>query len=160
VSNDSRTYGPTYKTPYQSLYQEFTVNFLETSDFFVRGFFETWMNQIFNSSTNLLEYPDNYRFDTTLTQYDVMLKDEKDPASSLRQVAVWTLFNTWPTAVNQMPVSWTEDGLHRTTVTLAFEWYSLSTAVEPLPKGAAQTKSATVPPKGSSGGFFGSLNPF
>jgi hypothetical protein len=160
VSNDSRTYGPTYKTPYQSLYQEITVNFLETSDFFVRGLFEGWMNRIFDSNTNLLGYPADTRLDTTLTQYDVMLKDEKDPASSLRQVAVWQLYNTWPTAINQMPVSWTEDGLHRTTVTLAFEWYSLSTAVEPIPQGASTNKSTKVPPKGSSGGFFSSLNPF
>lgn len=160
VSNDSRTYGPTYKTPYQSLYQEVTVNFIETSDFFIRGFFEGWMDRIYNSSTNLLSYPKDTRLDTSLTQYDVMLTDAEDPAASLRKIAVWTMFNTWPTAVNQMPVSWSEDGLHRVAVTLSFEWYSLSTATEPIPAGAAKNKSVPVPPKGSSGGFFGSLNPF
>lgn len=156
VSNDSRTYGPTYKTPYQSLYQEIIVNFLETGNLIIRDFFETWMNSIFNSKNNQLAYPDSYRFDTTLTQYDVSdgsrpnsIKEPETPQASLRTVAVWTLYKTFPTAVNQMPVSWSEDGLHRVTVTLAFEWYALKIG-SGIVNGKSELKSPQVPAGGSA----------
>lgn len=155
ISNDSRTYGPTYKTPYQSLYQEVTVNFLETGNFIIRDFFETWMNSIFNSKNNLLAYPDSYRFDTILTQYDVSdgsrprsVKEPETPQASLRTIAVWTLYKTFPTAVNQMPVSWSEDGLHRVTVTLAFEWYALKIGGG-IKSGKSELPSPQVPAGGS-----------
>lgn len=160
VSNDSRIYGPIYKTPHQSLYQEITVTFVETADFLIRGFFEKWMDAIYNSDTNILGYPNQTRFDSTITQYDVMLNDAKDPASSLRKIAEWTLIYSFPTAINQMPVAWSEDGLHRVTVTMAYEWYFLATSVDPVPVGASNLKSPAVPPKGSSGGIFNSFNPF
>ncbi len=158
VSNDSRTYGPTYKTPYQSLYQELTLNFLETGDFFIRDFFETWMNNIFNSLTNLLNYPRNYRADVSLTQYDVFstaskpsAKGELPPDASLDTIATWHIIDAFPTAVNQMPLAWSEDGLHRVTVTLAYEYYLLSKPERPQPQISTGAPKA---PEGSSGDSF------
>lgn len=149
VANDSRTYGPTYKTPYQSVYQELTFNFIETSSFVIRGFFEKWTDLIFNSRTNLLEYPNSYRLPLLLTQYDATADtdDANDPFPNLRRIATWTLFNTFPTAINQMPVSWAEDGLHRVTVTMAFEWYTIDLGEAVVNK--SQTPTYVVPPKGS-----------
>jgi hypothetical protein len=150
VSNDSRTYGPTYKTPYQNVYQELTLNFIETGDFLIRGFFEDWTDQIISSKTNILSYPDQYRLTVLLTQYDVF-SDENDlnnPLADLRRIASWTLFNTFPTAINQMPVSWAEDGLHRVTVTMAFEWYSLDLAGTGVDK--SQVPTYKPDPKGSA----------
>jgi len=165
ISNDSRVYGPTYKTPYQSLYQETTFNFLETDSFLIRGFFEAWMSQVFNPTTNRLEYPDAYRFDIKLRQFDVVdgtrphsVKETVNPTAILETIAVWEMYNAFPTAVNQMPVSWSEDGFHRTTVTMAFEWYSLTTGPGSASKSTKREfKSPDVPPKGSSDGIFASL---
>ena len=153
LSNDSRTYGPTYKTPYQSLYQELTVNFLETSTFLIREFFEAWMSTVFNPVTNQLEYPGAYRYPITLTQYDVMPENGDTPNSTLVSIAEWKMHNAFPTAVNQMPVAWAEDGLHRTTVSFAYEWYTLSTgpgASGEAAKTNARIKSPTIPPRGSA----------
>lgn len=148
ISNDSRTYGPTYKTPYQSLYQEITLNFLETATLLIRDYFEVWLSSIYNPANNLLAYPNDYRCDSTLIQYDVTPIDVKDPASNLVPVAAWILRNSFPTAVNQMPLAWSEDGFHRVSVTLAYEYYNLSTL------GLLSTKpplqSSKVPPKGSA----------
>ena len=156
VSNDSRTYGPTYKTPYQSLYQEITLNFIETGNFMIRGFFEIWMDKIFNSSTNQLSYPNTYRVDTTLTQYDVMdgsrpnsVTEPETLRASLKTAAIWNMYNSFPTAINQMPVSWAEDGLHRVTVTMAFEWYTLIAGIDSQTKPAPQLNSPPIAPKGS-----------
>ncbi len=162
VSNDSRTYGPTYKTPYQSLYQELTLNFIETGDFFIRDFFETWMNCIFNSHTNLLNYPRDYRTDISLTQFDIfstvsnsIKKPEFPPDQGLDDIARWNIIDAFPTAVNQMPVAWSEDGLHRVTVTMAYEYYDLSKPDRPQTHISTE---APKPPKGSArDDFFGSL---
>jgi len=157
VSNDSRTYGPTYKTPYQSLYQEITLNFIETANFVIRGFFETWMSSIYNPSTNKLSYPNTYRSDVSLTQYDVTdgsrphsVTEPETLRASLKESAVWVLHHSFPTAINQMPVSWAEDGLHRVTVTLAYEWYTLSTGNAAQTKPQPKIDSSSVPPKGSA----------
>lgn len=166
ISNESRTYGPTYKTPYQSVYQEATFNFLETDTFLIRHFFETWMSSVFDPATNLLSYPQSYRFDINLKQYDVTdgsrphsVKEPETPTASLEAIAVWEMFNAFPTAVNQMPVAWAEDGLHRTTVTMAFEWYSLTTGPGSSNRSARrpEIKSPTIAPKGSSGGILGGI---
>jgi hypothetical protein len=157
VSNDSRTYGPSYKTPYQSLYQEITLNFIETANFMIRGFFETWMSNIFNPNTNILAYPDTYRVDTTLTQYSTSdvapgfsVTSPKVQAEGLPEVARWYMNQSFPTAINQMPVSWAEDGLHRTTVTLAFEWYTLLTGLDTSLNPQPKLNSPPVSPKGSA----------
>jgi hypothetical protein len=166
VTNDSRVYGPSYKTTHSVVYQEITLSFVETSNFVIRSFFETWLNSIFSVGNNLLSYPNATRFDCFLTQYDVMFDDKDDedttktgkstPTGGLRRIAEWTLKNSFPTAINQMPVSWSEDGIHRTTVTLAFEYYILWASHMPTPKSAEGNISNPfpVPPKGSSGGVF------
>jgi len=155
VSEDAHIYGPTYKVPYQTVYQELTLTFLETSTFYIRSFFEVWMNAIFNASTNKVQYPNKTWVDTALTQYDVSARDETDPSSSLKIIAQWALHYCRPTAINQMPVSWAEDGLHRIAVTLAFQSYTLTTFAAPSPPGVSPIKSEPKLPRGS-----GTPNPF
>jgi len=151
ISNDSKVYGPTYKTPYQSIYQEITLNFVETTDFLIRDFFEQWMSGIFNPTNNRLAYPDVYRYDVDLIQYDAAVDTTNDTRASLHPSATWKLYNSFPTAVNQMPVAWAEDGLHRVTVTLAYEWYILSAGQSPLnSESREKNKSPQQPPKGSA----------
>lgn len=168
VSNDSRIYGPSYKTPHQSVYQEITLSFIETANFTIRAFFEAWTDKIFNSQSNLLDYPASTRFKCLLTQYDVVFDDKEDedltktgtgaPEGGLRGIAQWQLYNAFPTAINQMPVSWSEDGVHRTTITLAFEYYTLWTEGTEMHGDAGNIANPIpVPPKGSSGGVYQSL---
>jgi hypothetical protein len=167
VSEDSKVYGPTYKTPHGSVYQEITLTFVETSNFAIRTFFEFWMDLIWNSDSNLLEYPDKYRSDVSLTQYDVMLfggLDKGKPptappiTANLRKIATWQLYKSFPTAINQMPVSWSEDGLHRTTVTLAFEWYALDSSSQKAPIGASTPAPLPVKASGGAGGLNGIIS--
>lgn len=147
VTQDSKIYGPTYKTPYQSLYQEITLNFLEASDFFIRRFFEAWHNTIFDSTTNQLAYPNSYRTDILLTQYDMMFSGD-----SMKQIATWNLINAFPTGINQMPLAWSEDGLHRVAVTMAYEYYIITTPEKPSPPAARPPVQAPVSPQDSGSG--------
>ena len=151
LANDSKIYGPTYKTPYQSVYQEITLNFLETTDFLIRDFFEQWMSGIYNPKNNRLAYPDVYRYDIDLVQYDAAVDTTNNRLASLVPTATWRMFSSFPTAVNQMPVAWTEDGLHRVSVTMAYEWYTLETAVGAVSNDTKdKINDPTQPPRGSA----------
>lgn len=170
VSNDSRVYGPTYKTPYQSTYQELTLNFLESDNFLIRDVFEMWIDSIFDSGSNTLNYPDDYRVDVTLTQYSMTMPhntplgeflkippDEVNrrygppPDHTLPPIAIWKLVKAFPTAVNQMPLSWSEDGFHRVAVTLAYEYYEISK------DGAPKTRYSKPPDAPRKPGLIDSL---
>lgn len=154
VTNDSRIYGPVYKTPYQSLYQDITLNFIETGDFFIRDFFEIWMNGIFNSVTNMLNFPRSYRTDISITQYDMFSTSNTPNArgnfeggEGLDRIATWHVLNAFPSAVNQMPVAWTEEGFHRVSVTISYEYYLMSKPDKPKPQLSASVKTE---PEGSA----------
>lgn len=123
ATQDNRIYGPIYKIPYQSLYQEITLSFLETQDLFIRQFFEAWIDGVLESQTNLLNYFNTYTTDISITQFDVVHKTGED---SLSRIAEWSLFSAYPTNINQMPLAWSEDGFHRISVTLAYTHYEMS----------------------------------
>jgi hypothetical protein len=151
VTNDNKTYGPTYKTPYQSLYQELTLTFVETTDLLIRDFFEQWIDGIWNATTNKLRYPNEYRYDVDLHQFDAAVDTTQDRLASLVKTATWRLRNAFPTAVNQMPLSWSEDGLHRVTVTMAYEWYDLTASLSARASDSRDKNSSPQePPKGSA----------
>lgn len=134
-TQDIRVYGPSYKIPHQSVYQEITLNFLETSTFMVRDFFESWLNAIWNSETNTLNYAEDWEVDAKITQYDMVSSrrtvnqtNEGAPHQPrLEKIMTWNLRRAYPTAVNQMPVAWSDDGLHRVAVTFTYQYYELST---------------------------------
>jgi hypothetical protein len=123
ATQDTRIYGPVYKIPYQSLYQEVTLTFLETQDLFIRQFFEAWIDGVLESTTNLLNYFNTFVTDISITQFDVTRKTGED---SLHTIAKWSLLNAYPTNINQMPLAWSEDGFHRVTITLAYQYYEMS----------------------------------
>lgn len=120
-AQDVKIYGPSYKVPHQSSYQEITLTFLETQGFIIRDFFERWMGGIWSELNNVLRYPNSYRVDMTLKQHGATHLGEE----GLPTIAEWQLVNAFPTAVNQMPVSWADDGLHRLAVTIAYDYYLL-----------------------------------
>ncbi len=147
VTQENKIYGPTYKTPYHSLYQDLTLNFLETGNFFIRQFFESWIDGIWAVANNRLNYPNTYRRDMLVTQYDMTAPEG---GTSLQTLAAWQLYGAFPTSVNQMPVSWTEDGLHRVTVTMAYEYYTLLRPGQPKKQLASKNPASPQSRKGSS----------
>jgi hypothetical protein len=153
VTQDVKIYGPVYKVPYQSLYQDIILTFLENDTLGIRTLFELWMDRIFDSSTNILSYPNRYRVDMQVTQYDVVSSAEN--STGLDEVATWNLFNAFPLSINQMPLSWTEDGFHRTTVTFAYEYYTISkpNSGANIPTGPVQVPQRVLDASSEQDGF-------
>lgn len=167
-SSDVKIYGPIYKTPFQSLYAETTLTFIETGDMDVRFFFEEWMNLIINSETNRITYPDEYISNMEVRQYDVV-SDRPDPKGSggiaggpdivkddagrvsrvyreinLRKTLTTKFVSAFPTNINQMPTAWSDDSFHRLQVTFFYRYYTL--VQHSLVKDDPIIKSSTPPP--------------
>lgn len=131
VTTDNKIYGPIYKTPYQTMYAEMTMTFVDTDDMSIRVFFEEWMNAIYDPEFNQMQYLDMFTGQALVTQYDV----SGDP-DSLNTILQFKLLNIFPTNINQLSTSWADDSPHKLSVTFFYERYELTQY--------AKTTSATV----------------
>jgi hypothetical protein len=136
ATTDNKIYGPIYKTPYQTIYAEMTMTFIDTADMSIRLFFEEWMNSIYNPKYNQMQYLDTFMADAEVTQYD--LDGDTD---SLNKTLQFKLLNIFPTNINQMSTSWGDDSPHKLSVTFFYERYEIQidktgnkkTTIEMLP---------------------------
>lgn len=125
-TTDNRIYGPIYKTPYDSIYSEMTMTFVDTSDMSIRWFFETWMDQIFDSETNNIQYVDNIVSEIRVTQYDI-----KGTPDSLNEILAFRLIRAFPINVNQLAVTWGDDAPQKLSVTFFYERYVVLQGANP-----------------------------
>jgi hypothetical protein len=136
---DNKIYGPVYKTPVQSIYAETSLRFIETGEMDIRVFFENWMDAIWDSKTNKMRYPDQWMYEMSVTQYDMVPQEEK--GTNLRKILTCVFKDSFPININQMATDWTDDGFHRTQVVLAYRSYKLihhTRPPEPIITGTAE----------------------
>ena len=114
---DVKIYGPTFKVPYQTQYQETTLNFLCTNEFYERKLFDRWMEAIMPSDTNNLRFPKgtNTRYLTNIKviQYDDFIK----------QIYAIEMIDAFPISIASQPLSWSEEGFHRLAVQFSYQKY-------------------------------------
>lgn len=145
VTSDQKIYGPVYRTAYQSLYTDLNLTFLETSELSVRQFMEAWMDAIFDSGSNILQYQKSYQTTIIVTQYHVEADQPvqtsttpgagdfaPQPNSGAPVGVIPSLYmymhNAYPVNINQMTTAWSDDSPHRVQVTFFYEWYTMSPA--------------------------------
>lgn len=114
VTADVKVYGPTYKVPYQTQYQEITLNFLCTNEFYERKLFDKWIEAIQPNDTWNMRYPkgENSRY---LTNLKVIQYDE-----FIRQIYAVEMIDAFPIGIASQPLSWSEEGFHRLSVQFAY----------------------------------------
>lgn len=114
---DAKIYGPTYKIPYQKQYNDTTLSFIATNDFYERKLFDRWIEAIMPPDTNNLRFPKSqnsrYLTDITIIQFDEFIK----------QIYAVKLIDAFPVSVSSMPLSWGDDGIHRVSVNFAYQRY-------------------------------------
>lgn len=115
-TQESKVYGPTFKVPYRSQYNDITLTFLSTNDFWERKLFDRWIEAIHPSDTNNFRYPkgsETYMSQIKIIQYDDFIK----------QIYAIELIDAFPIGVAAQPLSWSEDGFHRVSVQFAYQRY-------------------------------------
>lgn len=108
---DIRYYGPRFKTPYQTEFQDITLNFFCMENMWEKRLFDAWMSYIQDDTTYDLRYADQYSFsDITIEQYD---KRGNIVYKSL-------LTKAFPISVNQINLAWNEENVPRLSVVFAY----------------------------------------
>lgn len=117
-SIDLHYYGPNFKLPYQTEYQDINMTFLCRNGSFEREFFDNWMEYINPTNTFDFEYRDNYSSEITLFQ----MSDFEDEYGSETPLATYafTLYDAYPVLINPQPVTWADDQFQRLTVTFTY----------------------------------------
>lgn len=114
---DVKIYGPTFKVPYQTQYQETTLNFICTNDFYERKLFDRWLEAIMPTDTNNLRFPkgSESRYMTTIkiAQYNEFVK----------QIYAVELIDAFPISIASQPLSWSDENFHRLSVQFSFQKY-------------------------------------
>jgi hypothetical protein len=122
---DVKIYGPTFKVPYQTAYQEITFNFICTNEFFERKLFDRWLEAIMPTDTNNLRFAKgnrmlmsgkgSTRYLTTpkIVQYNELVK----------QIYAVELIDAFPISIASQPLAWSDDGLHRLSVQFTYQKY-------------------------------------
>ena len=131
MSADIRYYGPNFKSPYQSTYEDINLTFLCRDQFEERRFFDNWMNVINPVNSYDFEYRDNYITNIEIYQMsdvDIGNTQGSSPTSSVQERGQgrykFTLAGAYPVLVNPQPVTWADDNFHRITVTFTYSrWY-------------------------------------
>ena len=119
LTQDVKIYGPTFKVPYQSQYNDINLGFICTNDFYERKLFDRWIEAIHPSDTNNLRFPKGngtrYMCNITIIQYDDFIK----------KIYSVQLIDAFPIDIASQPLSWSEENFHRLSVRFAYQRYKV-----------------------------------
>lgn len=117
ITADMKIYGPSVKVPYQTQYNDISLSFLATNEFYERKLFDRWLEAIMPSDTNNLRFAkgNNTRYMTNIkiVQYDDFIK----------QIYAVELIDAFPIGIASQPLSWADDNFHRVNVQFAYSKY-------------------------------------
>jgi hypothetical protein len=115
MSTDMRYYGPNFKAPYQSVYEDLNLTFICRDEFYEREFFDSWLNVINPVSTFNFSYKDQYASTVKLHQFSDLKNESKYS---------FTFDKAYPILVSPQPATWADDNFHRLTVSFTYvRWY-------------------------------------
>lgn len=116
---EPRLYGPTYKIPFQTSYEDITFTFLCRNKHVERQLFDDWMETINPSSSYDFNYKDEY-----CCEIDIFTYGEAENGLMATAPAAeycFTLRKAFPILVNPQPVTWADDNFQRLGVTFTYE---------------------------------------
>ena len=142
VTEDVKIYGPTFKVPFQTQYNDISLTFLCSGNFYERFLFDSWMNLIMPTDTNNLRFPkgNDGVFDTGYLT-SVLIKQYDDVGNEIYNVK---LIDAFPINVQAQTLNWSEDGFHRLTV--VFSYLRYETERKPIKEGQTYTQTEIVRP--------------
>lgn len=111
--------GPSIKLPYTSNYNDINFTFYCTNDMYEKRIFDDWMNVICSRDQNTLSYREDYSTTIGIFQYDE--GGDKRPWPALTYGV--KLIDAYPISINQLNLSWSDDNIHKLSVTFAYTQY-------------------------------------
>lgn len=114
--------GPHKLVPYSTIYSTSIIEFIETSDFSVRTFFDAWQDLI---EGNQRDYSSEYYDDLIAPKFIVKAyaKGGSEP------VQKWEFYNVFPVSVNPSQLNWgTQSAIITVSVELSYHRWKFFTA--------------------------------
>jgi len=115
---DLRYYGPNFKLPFLTAYDDINMTFLCRTEGMERMFFDNWMEVINPSNSYDFSYRDSYR--ATITMYQLGEWPEYEGDNAPMAHYAFTLHDAFPILINPQPVTWADDSFLRLTVTFTY----------------------------------------
>lgn len=115
---DLRYYGPNFKIPAQTVYEDLNMTFICRAESYERQLFDDWMESINPTQTFDFKYKDDYSSTITLYQYTEVAADNNQTVP--KATYAFTLYEAFPILVNAQPVTWADDGFQKLTVTFTY----------------------------------------
>lgn len=134
---DLRYYGPSFKVPYQTTYEDITLTFLCRTEMRERQFFDDWMEMINPSLSYDFRYRDEYAAEIKIFQFGES-DNKKEPIKDNAPEAQYlmTLADAYPILVNPQPVTWADDNFLRLGVTFTYSKWWRARDGQPKPYGS------------------------
>lgn len=114
---DVRYYGPSFKMPFQTSYEDINMTFLCRAESYEREFFDDWMTIINPINTYDFNYRNDYAARIELFQFaDVPDYSGMDPLAQY----YFSIEDAYPVLVNPQPVTWADDQFLRLGITFTY----------------------------------------
>lgn len=134
MNADLRYYGPNFKIPYQTEYQETAMTFLCRAQSYERQFFDDWMEVINPTNTFDFSYKDSYKAEIHMFQFSEAgrrtttepREPETPPSPTSSEFSeplatyAWTLHDAYPILINPQPVTWADDNFQRLAISFTY----------------------------------------
>lgn len=120
---DHRYYGPNFKLPYQSTYEDITLTFICRNESIERLYFDNWQSIINPPNSFNFTYRNQYRSHIDIFHID----DAGQPQYH------FTLLDAYPVLVNPQQLTWADDQFLRLGVTFTYSWWTRP-GIDPEPR--------------------------
>lgn len=133
LSLDLRYYGPNFKLPVQSQYEDINMTFLCRTKSLERQFFDDWMQDINPINTFDFNYRSDYEAKIDIYQFgEAPIPAVDGPSKNGPQEAPTepeahyqiSLIHAYPMLVNPQPLAWSDDGFQRVIVSFTYAYWS------------------------------------
>lgn len=112
-TTDFRIYGPSFKNPVLSTYNDINFNLLCDRDLSQKQIFDSWLDLI--NPINTFDF--NYREEYTSSVKIQQIADDGSISYSCE------LIEAFPTAVGALATNWADDNFHRVQITMSYRFW-------------------------------------
>lgn len=128
LSNEIHYYGPTFKVPFQSSYEDLNLTFICRDSFLERQFFDDWLDVINPISTYDFAYRDEYKCSIDLFQMSDINDGTENPTPRYKFI----FEDAWPILVNPQASTWADDNFQRLTISFTFKRWKRENFLNPI----------------------------
>ena len=129
---DLRYYGPSFKLPYQSSYEDINMTFLCRNEGYEREFFDNWMELINPVQTFNFNYRKEYECmieifqiaDYADSSYGGFNRNQNVDINPPAAKYSHTLLHAYPVLINPQQITWADDQFLRLGVTFTYHWWT------------------------------------